>query len=375
MFNLIKSKVNLLELMSKELQLEFKECGTDTYQILDEKECGGCIFCGHNDCLKIRHNDENLEDSFYRCFSCEATGSVIDFIAWKYELPPREAATKLAKDYNIDLPKDHNPLQEIFSLAATYYSNCFWEAKGNVKLAKMTPKDYQLKVRKHTEETLKTFQVGWSDGGLVAFLESLGFDPDLLLESGLKNRKTGKDFLPNDCFIYPHLVKGKVSHFTFKDSLKKLAYQLPNKYVLNGFEFYNQDCLKDFETIIVVEGENDLLSIFENQTKYGVIATIGQISGAQLDWMRENLGNKHVITLFDPDDAGNKYRIKVGKIKAAFRSLVQVLPPDAKDIDDHLTSGANLDGLISSNKVVAAASEGYIPPAELSSTVKVITKE
>lgn len=366
MFETVKKGVSLLDTMSKELGVEFKECGTNTYQIEDERDQGGCPWCSHNDCMKVKHDPEDQVNSFYKCFSCDAHGSVIDFIAWKYDLKVRDAAVKLAKDHNLTLPKDYNPIQEIFDVAAGYYANCFWETsnKPQLKLAKMTPSEYQLKVRHHKAETLKHFQVGWSDGGIIDFLESLGFDPELLLESGLKNRKTGKDFLPSDCFIYPHYVKGRVSHFTFKDPLKKLAYQLPNKYVLNGHEFYNQDCVKDFETIIIVEGENDLLSVFENTDKYGVIGTIGQISGAQLDWMRENLQTKHVITMFDPDEAGDKYRLKVHKIRASFKSLTQILPPDEKDIDDLLTKGANLEGIISSNKTTVNDKDGSSSAAQ-----------
>jgi 5S rRNA maturation endonuclease (ribonuclease M5) len=373
MFELVKTKVNLLELLEKDLQVSFKECGGENFSIEDERDHGGCPFCHHNDCFKVKHQPDDLKESFYKCFSCDAIGSVIDWTAERHSLSIRDAALKLAKDYDIPIPKDYNPIQEVFEVASGYYANCFWDIcnKPQIKLAKMAPSEYQLKVRRHKQETLETFQVGWSDGGLVEFLESLGFDPEILLNSGLKNKKTGRDYLPNDCFIYPHKVKGRTSHFTFKDPLKKLAYQLPNKYVLNGYEFYNQDCLKDFETVIVVEGENDLLSVFENTTKYGVIATIGNLSGGQLDWMRENLGTKHVITMFDPDDAGDKYREKVNKIRASFLSLTQIRPPNEKDVDDLLTSGTSLDHLLADKSYQAKVETQFTPPKELSTTIKV----
>lgn len=375
MFQLCKSSINLVEHIEKELETVLGECGTDTYEIKGDEADGYCPFCEHKGCFKVKHNPEELVESFYHCFSCEAHGSVVDWTMARYELDAVKAAKKLADEYNLTLPKDFNPIQEIFTLAANYYHNCFIEANPQTKLAKMTPKDYQIKVRKHEERTLETIQIGWGDGGLVAFMESLGFDPELLMESGLKNRKTGKDFLPNECFLYPHYVNGRVSHFTLKDPLKKIAYQLPNKYSLNGHQFYGQDSIKGKEAVILVEGENDRISVLEKSDKYGVLATIGQISGAQLDWLRENLGGKHLITIFDPDEAGDKYRIKVEKIKSAFRSLTQVKPPDDKDIDDHLTSGADLDGLISGNAVKVEGVDKFVPPAGLTVTTTVVKED
>jgi 5S rRNA maturation endonuclease (ribonuclease M5) len=376
LFELVKSKVNLLETIEKDLQVTFKESGEHTYSIEDEKQYGGCPFCTHNDCFKIKQDPAELIKAIYHCFSCEAHGSVIDWVAHQHNLSVVDAARKLAKDNGIPLPKDYSPVQELFNIAAGYYHKGFNEIcnKPQMKLAKMTPIDFQLKVRGHKPATLSHFQIGWSDGGLIEFLESLGYEEELLLETGLKSKKTGKDFLPANCFIYPHFIKGRVSHFTFKDPVKKLAYQLPNKFVLNGAEFYNQDSVKDFDTIIIVEGENDLLSVFENTVKYGVIGTIGQISGSQLDWIREKLAGKNVITIFDPDDAGNKYRSKVEKIKGAFKSLLQITPTEDKDIDEHLTSGTDLDKLIDAQKSQTAISKTYTPPEGLNSQTGVENK-
>lgn len=345
MFNAIKSKVNLVEYISKDLELDLKEAGTDTYAIEDEKDYGGCPFCNHNDCFKVKQIDgtDDFSESFFKCFSCGEHGDVIAWVAKRTDISPVDAAKKLAKEFSIPLPNDYNPMQELFTTAAQYYHTCLKDTcnKATVKLSHMTPLEYQERVRKHSIEAINHFQIGWSDGGLIEFLEGLGYNEELLLESGLKNRKHGKDFLPRDCFIYPHFAKGRVSHFTFKDPLKKVAYQLPNKYVLNGAEFYNQDSIKSADTVLIVEGENDVITSWEysDSTQIAVIGTIGTISGDQLDWIRENLSSKNIVTAFDPDDAGNKYREKLDKIKGSLKSLVQVMPPNEKDIDAALSQG------------------------------------
>ena len=85
---------------------------------------------------------------------------------------------------------------------------------------------------------------------------------EIILATGLLSKK-GTDFLPSKVFIYPHKVRGRVSHFTFKDPLKQKEYQLPNRYKLNGHSFYNSDSISNNTPVIIVEGENDLISVKE----------------------------------------------------------------------------------------------------------------
>lgn len=347
MFDTIKKQVNLLEVIAKDLDVDLIPIGTDNYAIEDEKAHGGCPFCSHNDCFRVKFVSDEIENSIYHCFSCEAHGDVISWRSEQKKITPKEAAKELAKEHGIAISNDYSPLQEIFTLAMQYYENCFWTEcnRPYIELARMTPSEYQKNVRHHNEKTLKDWHVGWSDGGLIEYLEALGIDSELLDESGLRNKK-GRDFLPTKCFIYPHLVKGRVSHFTFKDPLKKVAYQLPKKCSLNGYMFMGQDTISKSDTVIVVEGENDLMSTWETGKVPAIIATIGQISGDQLDWMRDGLSEKNVITIFDADDAGDKYRIKVEKIRKYFKKLAHVRPPQGQDIDDVLTEGMDLEEFI-----------------------------
>lgn len=378
MFDSVKQGVSLLDVISKDLGVELKPVGSANYGIEDERDHGGCPFCTHNDCFRVKYVESEQQNSIYHCFSCEAHG---DVIGWRVarakeagkEITPKEAALELAREYNIQLPNDYNPLQEIFRLAGHYYETCLWETcnRPYVELGRMTPLQYQKDVRRHSEEALKTWHVGWSDGRLVDYLEGLGFDQELLIQSGLcsVDKKTGRvrgDFLPAKCFIYPHYVKGRVSHFTFKDPLKKLAYQLPKKFSLNGYMFYGQDTVQQAETVVVVEGENDLLSCWDTKKVPAVIATIGQISGEQLDWIKENLAEKNLITLFDPDDAGDKYRIKVEKLRRFVKKLAHVRPPDGHDIDKHLAEGADLESLILNNVVKVEIPDDPKKPATVS---------
>lgn len=352
MFQTIKNSVPLLAVIEKDTQLSFKVSG-ENFVIEDEHEQGGCPLCGHKDCFKVKATSSEDLEGFFKCFSCDASGDVIAWRAAFKKIELVDAAKELAAEYSVQLPRDFSPIQHAFNLAAIYYETCLWEScnRPYVELSKKTPSEYQLSVRGHSEAVLKQFHVGWSDGGLCEYLESVGIDEETLEASGLRNKKTGKDYLPAKCFIYPHYVRGRVSHFTFKDPAKRLAFQLPKKYSLNGYTFYNQDSIKAADTVIILEGENDLLSTVDTGKAPAVIATIGQISADQLEWMRENLSSKNVLTIFDPDDAGDKYRIKVEKNRKYFRNLGHVLPPEEKDIDDLLCSGKDLEEIIKTSLV------------------------
>jgi 5S rRNA maturation endonuclease (ribonuclease M5) len=346
MIQLLKRNISLVDLIQKDLGVELKPVGSLNFGIADEKDNGGCPFCSHFDCFRVKvpegqTEQESNEGSFFKCFSCGKHG---DAIAWRVEraggedkLSVKDAIFELAKEYKVSLPREYNPIQEVFTLAARYYHTCLIEEcrKKLPELGGLTPIEYQTTVRGHDIELLKREAVGFSDGGLRDFLEGVGIDEEVMLDSGLINRRTGKDYLPNKCFIYPHRVKGQVSHFTFKDPTKRLAFQLPKKFSLNGYTFYGQDSVSSADTVLVVEGENDRLSAISAGAT-GVIATIGQISTEQMEWMRDNLSAKKVLTCFDGDDAGDKYRVKLEKCRRYFVNLGHVRPPQGSDIDEQI---------------------------------------
>lgn len=361
MFTTTKQQINLLQHISNDTGRSIVECGTNTYQF-DDDQTAGCPFCNHHKCFKLFFDENIPADATYHCFSCAAHGDVISWHSVRKDLTQAEAVRDLAKIYDIHLPTNYNPIQDLFNLAAEYYHNCLMDAcdRPQTVLNKMTPKQYQVEVRKHKEDTLKRFKVGWSDGGLVHYLEGLGFEQELLMDSGLMSKRTSKDFFPANVFIYPQTVDGKVSHFTFKDVTKRLEYQLPNKAVLNGHQFYGQDTIKDKDVVFICEGENDFLSMVESEDfpkDAGAIATIGSISGEQLKWIEERLAGKTVITLYDPDDAGNKYREKTTRVTKTVAKLLQYLPPNEQDIDEYLKNGKTLTELLETQTPIQSAAK------------------
>ena len=48
-----------------------------------------------------KHPSMKLNEEYFYCFGCGATGDVIDFTARLYDLSPKEAAEKLAQDFGL----------------------------------------------------------------------------------------------------------------------------------------------------------------------------------------------------------------------------------------------------------------------------------
>ena len=60
------------------------------------------------------HDDKNpsmkLNEEYFYCFGCGATGDVIDFAAKLFDLSPKEAAEKLAQDFGLIYDSQAPPL-------------------------------------------------------------------------------------------------------------------------------------------------------------------------------------------------------------------------------------------------------------------------
>ena len=90
------------------------------YYGLQVNRNGMCSCPFHED----RHPSLKLNERYFYCFGCGATGDVIDFTARLYNLSPKEAAEKLAQDFGIDpdkppaaaiaLPKPERPLLKAY---------------------------------------------------------------------------------------------------------------------------------------------------------------------------------------------------------------------------------------------------------------------
>ncbi|CCK79429.1 CHC2 zinc finger domain-containing protein [Desulfobacula toluolica] len=261
-----------------------------------------CPFCSGHDCFRIYPDTRS-----WNCHQCgdKTGGSIIDFVIKEKGCSPHEALVDLAQAHNYELwnhGPDHDGDQDenstgklIFEAAANYYAKVLYS----------TPRalEYQRKVQSHSDQTLKEFRVGHTDGKLLAELQKQNFSMEDILNSGLvvPYKKGGyHDFFGWNVYIYPHKDKaGKIYHFSVKDPRKKYNYQLPSKHRLNDALFFNMKAFNGNQ-VVLVEGENDLLSVYGKGNFTQAAAVIGQISDKQIQYLKEWVKKGQAKPYFKP---------------------------------------------------------------------------
>lgn len=344
----VKSNYSLPEAISAALGTSYKSCGTDLYQ-LDPDECP---FCEHKGCFKLYCAES--EDEHYHCHSCDAHGDIFTFLVdLELATSTLDAARKLIQGEiegitvlpasRANKPKVEAETVELtaeqFARRQALY-HAAWEYYFEPMFVDgSTPLQSLMNKRKLSQNVLIGYEVGYSRGALWRHLIELGFTLEEMYASGLvkESPQSPHDFFPRGAYIFPHYDEtGAICRFTFKDPEKKLVYQLSKLFWLNNIQFYGQHTMNQQGTVAIVEGEFDLLALKDHGWQGPVIATNGQISQAQLKWIKEKLHDRDVVTFFDSDAAGDKYREKLAQL--GLPSLIQVTLPEGqgKDIDDYL---------------------------------------
>lgn len=375
-------EVPLVSIIEHEIGESLVPCGADTY----EPESKTCPCGEHQGCFKVKTTGDDGDMPVAKCFSCDkwcndGAGFLTEFMGAESQyVAAQTVLDKAAEYYESDLPSRENILtaldrpapvakpalvvtarsQALFEAAALFFSNQL--AKNPVA------QKYQLEVRGHDLASLLEHGVGYADGGLAKHLYLKGFTPDEVQRSGLLNDKAGPFFLPG-VYVYAHRDRdGRVCHFTQKDPRKKMDWQLPHRCKQGHVQFFGEHTLSRgamTRRVLLVEGENDWLSCVEAGWTEAILASIGNISTQQLEWIKANLRGWEVITLFDSDDAGDKYRAKLAALQGI--SAVQYRVPDgSKDPDAWLKqTGKSIQELFTAcgtaNQLAAALDMDSIP--------------
>lgn len=322
-FQTIKERLDLLNIITQETGFQMKG-----------KHLSECPFCGGHDCFSI-----DPAKQLYKCFQCDAGGDVLTFIERYHQIDKSEALKKAAALAGVELkaPKPKDPA----GMNLTIKDRLFFEAAHhyhtNVNLNGGKP--YLIEQRGHKEAVIQSMQAGWSTGALVDYLHSKGFTDEQIKASGLAKEREidGRpilvDFFKKGLVIFPHFSHGKIIHFTMKDPAKKLTYQLPNEARSKDWKFYNQDALSKYGEIIVVEGENDLLSIMDAGTD-NVIGLIGQPSSGQIKAIRTYCSHKHLYLWLDNDEGGKKF---IRQVCTEVKANIRIIKYEGrKDPDEYL---------------------------------------
>ncbi len=330
-FERVKERLDIITLIEGETGLKMKRSH------LEE-----CPFCKGHDCFSI-----DRDKGVYKCFQCGMGGDVFTFLESFHNIDKAEALRRAAAAAGIALTELKrrevrlSTKERIFLEAADYYHGRYNENGA---------KSYLAETRGHREEVLKAMRVGWTDGGLVEHLRGKGFaDADIRASGLARERKDNgvshlTDYFVKGLAVFPHFEGQKVLHFTIKDPAKKYLYQLKNEARSREWRFYNQGVLHRFNEILVVEGENDLLSVMDAGVQH-VIGLIGQPSEEQIKSLKTACVGRHLYLWMDNDEDPEKPLAKgrgyVRKLcielrDAKYNVRVIVYPEGYKDPDEYL---------------------------------------
>lgn len=258
------------------------------------------------------------EKQIYTCFSCGASGTVINFVMDYENIGFRETIQKLANKAGIEInladtkkvPLKNQKLYEIYEISQKIYQNNLNSEVG------IKAKEY-LKDRQIDNEIIKEFGIGLSirDTKLVTnILLKKGFKEKDLIDSGLiGNGEKGIHDIYYNRIMFPLWdLSGKVVGYSGRiydmNDTSKYINTKETAIFKKGELLYNYHRAKEEARksgkIIIVEGFMDVIAAYKVGIK-NVIATMGTaVTSNQANLIKRMA--KEIILCFDGDEAGAK---------------------------------------------------------------------
>jgi DNA primase len=280
--------VNLLALIGGDVNLR-KVASTNGGEY-----AGPYPFCGGRDRFRIWP-----EQGRYWCRQCGGSGDAIEYVRQRDHLTFAEAVTRLngnddgtakarqqtSRETKVEPLLDRAKWRNRAEGAVKYFEQTLWEPKGKPGM------DY-LRSRALREETLRRFRIGfntkdqWDDPG----------------RWGLTGKKI---YLPAGIVI-PRVVDGEIRYVKFRRlNVPKEDRYIPVRRGEKGLFFAGDD--ETIKPVILVEGEIDALTIWQEAGEMVVAAATGSASGGRDAGSVATLAQVPlVVVAFDDDDEGNK---------------------------------------------------------------------
>ncbi len=272
----------------------------------------------------------------FRCYHCDASGDVINLVILARQCDFQEAVEWLANHAGIELEgqtpeqkkqyEERRIVYEILTHAARYYHE---QLLNDLEMLDHLKGHYGL-----NEETIKTYQLGYSPGkGLLNRLSNLGYTKEQALQTGLFVQLGERviEFYKHR-LMFPYWKSGQVVYFIGrkttktpdndweKGKYKKLLTRNDKRpyiseHVQNSY-FYGEDSIRGADTVYVAEGVTDCLNLL--QARYATISPVTIRFRAQdQDHLIDLTKNADTIFLI-PDAEENQSGIK-GAVDTAER--------------------------------------------------------
>ncbi len=300
---------------------------------------GLCPFHGE----KTPSFNVNRDRGFFHCFGCGVGGDVFKFIELQDKIGFQEAVRTLAQRFGIPIPEmeatgeqretaaEREALVKIHEIAVTHFREQLESAAG----ARI--REYLLKERGLTQETIEKLQIGFAPQGRDALRQRLlkqGFSPLQLVTSGLISRRddgSEADRFRNRLMIPIARDTGTVIAFggraLDKDQQPKYlnSPETPiytKSRTLYGLNLTKAD-LRKVRYAIIVEGYFDFAQVYQ-AGGFPVVAACGTALTPQQAQMLHRFTSKTVLC-FDPDSAGQTAAERSSELLVAEGFVVNVM--------------------------------------------------
>ncbi len=285
----------------------------------------------------------NRDKGFFHCFGCGVGGDIFKFIELQDKIGFQEAVRTLALRFGIPIPEmeatgeqretaaEREALVKIHEIAVTHFREQLESAAG----ARI--REYLLKERGLTQETIGKLQIGFAPQGRDALRQRLlkqGFSPLQLVTSGLISRRddgSEADRFRNRLMIPIARDTGTVIAFggraLDKDQQPKYlnSPETPiytKSRTLYGLNLTKAD-LRKVRYAIIVEGYFDFAQVYQ-AGGFPVVATCGTALTPQQARMLHRFTSKTVLC-FDPDRAGQTAAERSSELLVAEGFVVNVM--------------------------------------------------
>ena len=295
------------------------------------------------------------EKQIFHCFGCGVGGNVFTFLTKIEGINFVEAVQQLAERANIQLPTLENNVDSAKEdlKAKVYKVNEFTAKYYHENLYRPESKMAQeyIKKRKLSNETLKSFQIGFSGkfDELYQELKKQGFEDREILESGLVNKNERGQFIDRyrNRLMFPICdVRGRVIAFggrVLDDSKPKYINSPENVVYSNGRHLYGLNVAKKYDIkkrLLIVEGYMDVISLHQRDI-HNVVASLGTALTQQQGYLLRN-NTEQIILSYDSDEAGQTAKVRAMEILQNMGCDIRVLQMEgAKDPDEYVIKYGN----------------------------------
>ena len=294
------------------------------------------------------------DKQIFHCFGCGVGGNVFTFLMKIEGVNFIEALQMLAERAQIQLPALSNnvdsikeelkeKIYQINEFTANYYHQKLYLPESKIA------QEY-IKKRKLSNETLKSFRIGFSGkfDELYKELIKQGFKEREILESGLVNKNEQGKFIDRyrNRLMFPICdARGKVIAFggrVLDDSKPKYINSPENVVYSKGRHLFGLNVAKKSDTkkLLIVEGYMDVISLHQRGIT-NVVAPLGTALTQQQGWLlRKN--TEQIILSFDSDGAGQTAINRSIEILQNMGCDIRVLQMEgAKDPDEYIIKYGN----------------------------------